>query len=88
MQGPSVRRYDSASGAAVPYIGAILDQHSMTADPAARWKLWNEFIRDLFRVEPDILTINRPETIHKRRYSTFRIPESVAQHAGARLKLR
>jgi hypothetical protein len=45
---------------------------------AKLWGVSDDMVGDLFRNEVDVLRIERPETRHKRGYSTMRILESVA----------
>ena len=54
-------------------------------------KMWNfsgSTIRDLFREEPGVLIIDRPEKMHKRGYCSMRIPASVAERVHQRLCMR
>jgi predicted transcriptional regulator len=39
----------------------------------------------LFEKEPGVIQLTRPETMHKRRYRSLRIPRSVYQRVLARL---
>ena len=45
-------------------------------------------IRDLFEDETGVLKIVRPEKLHKRKYTTLRIPATVAERVHARLDAR
>ena len=45
-------------------------------------------IRDLFEDENGVLKIVRPEKLHKRKYTTLRIPASVAERVHARFDAR
>src|SRR5664279_1514122 len=47
---------------------AAFEQHFSPAQLAEMWGLSSDFIRDQFFDEPGVLRINRPETMHKRRY--------------------
>lgn len=56
--------------------------------PAQLAKLWGvsvETIRAIFRHEPGVLKIGKPETRTKRGYFTLRIPEEVAERVHQRL---
>lgn len=45
-------------------------------------------IRELFEDENGVLKIFRPGKLHKRKYTTLRIPASVAERVHARLDPR
>lgn len=64
----------------------LLEQHYTPTQIAARWGLSDDCIRDLFKDEPGVLHIDRPEKLHKRRYTSLRIPESVLLRVGTRLQ--
>ena len=57
---------------------AALEEHYTPQQLAKMWSLSADTIRSMFREEPDVLTIDRPETMRKRGYSMMRIPASVA----------
>jgi hypothetical protein len=63
----------------------MLEQHYTPGQLAKRWGLSDDAVRELFRAEPDVIVIDRPEKMHKRGYRTMRIPESVAERVYARL---
>lgn len=50
------------------------------------WGLSIDCVRDMFRKEPGVLVIDRPERTHKRGYSSIRIPASVAEQVHDRLQ--
>ena len=56
----------------------IEEQHYSPKELAKRWGLSSRFVRDLFKNEPGVLTIERPEERYKRAYTTIRIPASIA----------
>ena len=62
------------------------DQHDSPAQLAERWALSPDCIRDLFKREVGVIIINRPEQLHKRAYSTIRIPRSVSHRVHCRLR--
>lgn len=64
---------------------SALEQHYTPAEVAKLWRMSDDYIRDVFRDEPGVIKIDRPETMHKRGYRTLRIPESVVLRVGARL---
>jgi hypothetical protein len=49
------------------------------------WGLSNDLTRDIFRDEPGVLRIDRPETRKKRAYLTIHIPQSVVARVHLRL---
>ena len=62
------------------------ERHYSVAEIAAMWTLDPDVIRKLFRREPGVMVIGSIETTRrKRRYTTLRIPESVAQRVHRRL---
>ena len=65
--------------------GLVSEKHFTPQELATTWGLSVDTIRELFTDEPGVLVINRPETRHKRRYRTFRVPESVAARVHNRL---
>jgi len=55
------------------------ERHYKPAELAKLWG-WNASkVRDWFRSEPEVLMEDRPEQMHKRGYTSMRIPESVAK---------
>lgn len=65
--------------------GAAFERHFLPEELAERWGLSANVIRALFKDEPGVLKIERPEKLHKRRYVTLRIPASVAARVHMRL---
>ena len=64
----------------------LYERHYSPKELAQAWHFSPEFIRELFAREPGVLKIARPEKMNKRRYSTIRIPASVADRVYERLK--
>jgi hypothetical protein len=62
------------------------ERHFSPSQLAELWELSPDFIRERFRGEPGVIRIDRPETCHKRGYSTIRIPKSVAARVHAQLR--
>jgi hypothetical protein len=71
--------------AVVPLMNTFTEKHYSPLELAVAWGLSSRFVRDLFRQEL-VMTIERPEELHKRSYTTIRIPESVAQRVYDRLQ--
>jgi len=55
------------------------------AELAAAWGLSTDTIRDLFKKEEGIVRIERPGTRKKRAYTTYTIPEAVADRVKRRM---
>jgi hypothetical protein len=58
---------------------SALEQHFKPSELAKMWGLSGPTIRTLFEQEPGVLSIDRPEQMHKRGYRSLRIPASVAE---------
>lgn len=65
---------------------SVFEQHYSPKQLAEKWGFSARFVRDLFAREPGILVADRPEELHKRRYTTLRIPESVALRVYTRMQ--
>jgi len=65
--------------------GLAAEPHYSPQQLAEIWGLSAETIRELFEAEPGVLVIGTNGTRTKRRYRTFRIPESVAARVHRRL---
>jgi hypothetical protein len=65
----------------------IAEQHYTVRELAKEWGFSDNFIRKLFWSEPGVLRVTRPETLKKRRYTSLRIPASVAARVRARLQV-
>jgi hypothetical protein len=66
----------------------VIETHYSPAQVAEIWGLDVDTVRSLFEDEPNVLIVNRPGTRHKRRYRTFKIPESVMVRVHNRLSSR
>jgi hypothetical protein len=65
---------------------SIDERHYSVAELAERWNLSADTIRKLFEDEPGVLVLGESFTRRgKRRYTTLRIPESVAARVHRRL---
>jgi hypothetical protein len=60
------------------------EQHYRPKDLARLWGFSVDTVRSWFENEPGILIESRPETMHKRKYTSMRIPESVATRVYAK----
>ena len=66
----------------------LTERHFSPTELAALWGFSGRFVRELFRDEPGVILIDRPEQMHKRGYATMRIPESIAGRVYVRLTRR
>lgn len=64
------------------------ERHFKPEELGKLWGLSANVIRDLFEDETGVLKIVRPEKLHKRKYTTLRIPATVAERVHARLDAR
>lgn len=62
-----------------------IEKHYTCTELAQLWQLAPDTIRLLFRDTPGVLKIYRPGRRGKRVYTSYRIPESVAQKRHAEL---
>ena len=66
-----------------------LDKATMSVEEvAALMGLSRRSIIRLFEKERGVLIIGRPESMHKRKYRTFRIPRAVYERVIGRLAVR
>jgi hypothetical protein len=63
----------------------LIEKHFTPAELAGAWNLSVETIRNLFRDEPGVLKIGKPNSRYKRRYITLRIPVQVVERVRRRL---
>ena len=64
----------------------LFEKHYSPQQIAALWGRSGRFIRELFQDEPGVQRVDRPEKMHKRRYSSIRVTESVMVRVGLRLQ--
>ncbi len=64
---------------------AITERHFAPEELGEAWGLSADTVRRLFEHEQGVLVIERTRGHGRRRYRTFRIPESVAQRVHRRL---
>jgi hypothetical protein len=65
---------------------AALEKHYSVAELAKLWFLSESTVRRIFINEPGVLKLAHHETRYKRRYTTLRIPERIAQNVHRRLQ--
>ncbi len=66
--------------------GRFTERHYTLSEIAAMWNLSHDFVRRLFQNEPGVLIMGRKEvTSNRRRYATYRIPESVVERVHRRM---
>ena len=70
-----------------PQAGVVsLERHCSVRELSKLWGFSENTIRRLFRKEPGVLKIIHEETRQKRRYTSLRIPERIAQRVHRRLQ--
>jgi hypothetical protein len=62
--------------------------HYTPVQLANDWGFSADFVRDLFKDEPGVIVIERPERMKKRGYTSLRIPVQVADRVYKRLTTR
>jgi hypothetical protein len=74
---------------------SLLERHYQVREIAEAWNISADTVRRIFRDEPDIIVIGSPSRLlggrskkYRRRYTMFRIPESVLKRVHARLMAR
>jgi hypothetical protein len=75
----------SATAPPVDLRRVALERHFTPSELGKLWHLSPRFVRELFQDVPGVMKIDRPERMHKRGYTTLRVPESVALRLHARL---
>ena len=66
----------------------VIERHFSVAEVAKAWNLSEDSVRRLFSSEPGVLVIGRRIKGSKRRYTTLRIPQSVAERVHSRYSFR
>lgn len=67
-------------------LGVFSEKHYTPAQLAVLWRVSADTIRRLFANEPGVIRITNINKGSKRRYTTLRIPESVARRVYERLR--
>ena len=62
-----------------------LERHYNITEIAGAWNFSPDLVRNIFRDEPGILTVEHPATRRKMSYSTMTIPESVVLRVHTKL---
>ena len=66
-------------------VGAPFERHYYIREIARLWGFSNDMIRRIFENEPGVVRVGEMEKLHKRRYVSLRIPESVMRRVHRRL---
>jgi len=75
------------ASAAVLGVGIVsLERHCSVGELSRLWGFSENTIRRLFRKEPVVLKIDHEGNLQKRRYTSLRIPERIAQRVHRRLQ--
>lgn len=80
-----MRERHEVASAPAPAVSISTERHYTPAEVAALWGISVDEARKVFRDEPGVLVIGSDSSVHKRRYTTLRIPESVLQRVHRRL---
>lgn len=68
---------------------SVLEKPALTvAEVAALMGLSRSAVTELFEKERGVIILNRPETMHKRRYRSLRIPRAVFERVKAKLTVK
>ncbi|MGO8793926.1 MAG: hypothetical protein ACLQLC_03805 [Candidatus Sulfotelmatobacter sp.] len=65
--------------------GIAFEKHYFVKDIAALWGFSNDAVRRIFENEPGVIRIGRPEGLHRRKYFSIRIPESVMRRVHQKI---
>ncbi len=65
--------------------GAAFERHYNVREIGELWGLSVDIVRRAFADESGVIRLSHPETLHKRSYTTLRIPESVARRVHRKL---
>lgn len=68
--------------------GAPFEAHYSVSQVAQMWGLGVDLIRRIFEHADGVIKIVSPERLHKRRYTTLRIPEGVLRRIHRHLSVR
>jgi hypothetical protein len=71
-----------------PQSSPTLERHLSIAEIAKAWDLSVATVRRQFEHEPGVLAVSNGNAKRKRRYTTLRIPESVAERVHSRLEIK
>ena len=77
----------TVSPSATPPATTFTEHHYTVAEIAYMWNLAPDTVRRMFEHETGVLVLGESNGKGKRRYTTLRIPESVAQRVYRRLLL-
>lgn len=64
------------------------EQHFTIGEIAELWRLSTDTVREIFRNEPGVFVITRPERRGKQKYTTVRVPQSVMESVWNRMQNR
>jgi hypothetical protein len=70
-------------------MGIMLDKPALTVGEVATLTgLSRQTVTELFEHERGVLILGRPETMHKRRYRSLRIPRAVYERVIGKLRVK
>ena len=65
--------------------GPAFERHFEVKEVAEMWGFGVDLVRRIFNSEEGVLRVQHPESLHKRAYTSLRIPESVLRRVHRRL---
>lgn len=65
--------------------GVCFERHFTPKQLSEIWGLSVDVVRRACENDPDVIKIGHPETLHRRKYVSLRIPESAARRIHRRL---
>jgi hypothetical protein len=66
-------------------VSTILEKHFTPKQVADLWGMHPMTVRRLFENEPDVMKLVRPETLRKRKHTSYWISESAMRRVNERL---
>jgi hypothetical protein len=65
--------------------GIAFEKHYFVKDIAELWGFSNDVVRRIFENEPGVIRVGRPEGLHRRKYFSIRVPESVMRRVHRKI---
>lgn len=65
--------------------GIAFERHYFVKEIGKLWGLSGEAVRKIFENEPGVIRIGRPEGLHRRKYFSLRVPESVMRRVHKKI---
>lgn len=65
--------------------GIAFEKHYFVREISKLWRFSNDVIRRIFENEPGVVKVGRPEGLHRRKYFSIRVPESVMRRVHRKI---